>query len=502
MLALLFMAPACASPAAEPPAPLAVHPDNPRYFLFRGKPLVLVTATEHYGSVLNRAFDYDKYLDDLADKNMTLTRTFLLYRELQTPRNPASPCKPESPDYLAPWPRTGPGKALDGEPIYDLDQWNAEYFDRLHRFLRRAGEHGIVVELTLFSHTYSDPVWSLNPLNGRNNKQGIGKVEWPDYDSLTDKALVERQTAYARKIVQETCDQDNVYYEVCNEPAGGRPMHATAADVDAWLRQMTGAVREELKKRGRKHLVFGTQAFDVARLAQELEATFTENVWDAVNIHPHPYIRWQGRTYNMGNFMSRELTLPALRDFCQAVHGQGKPVVLDEDNAASLYRDPTGWTIHRKRAWTAILSGAHYDYIDFSITVGSETGTAAAQRGIRTWMKHLSAFIHSFDFIHARPLPSWVNDKPEHVLAAALAVEGQDYVAYLADGRELTEAGAGEPVGGKVSFALPPGTFRVSLYAPATGMYSPALVMEGGKTVSMELAPFRQDVVLRATRVP
>jgi hypothetical protein len=117
-------------------------------------------------------------------------------------------------------------------------------------------------------------------------------------------------------------------------------------------------------------------------------------------------------------------------------------------------------------------------------------------------MKHLSAFIHSFDFIHARPLPGWVSDKPEHVVAAALAVEGQDYVAYLADGRELTEAGAGEPLGGKVSFALPPGMFRVSLYAPATGTYSPAILMEGGKTVSMELAPFRQDVVLRATRTP
>jgi hypothetical protein len=41
--------------AAEP---LRIHPDNPKYFLFRGKPLVLVTATEHYGSVINRPFDF------------------------------------------------------------------------------------------------------------------------------------------------------------------------------------------------------------------------------------------------------------------------------------------------------------------------------------------------------------------------------------------------------------------------------------------------------------
>ena len=66
--------------AAEP---VRIHPENPKYFLFRGKPLVLVTATEHYGSVINRPFDFEKYLDDAAAKKMTLTRTFLLFREQQ-----------------------------------------------------------------------------------------------------------------------------------------------------------------------------------------------------------------------------------------------------------------------------------------------------------------------------------------------------------------------------------------------------------------------------------
>ncbi len=81
-------------------------------------------------------------------------------------------------------------------------------------------------------------------------------------------------------------------------------------------------------------------------------------------------------------------------------------------------------------------------------------------------------------------------------------MEGKDYVAYLADAREVTDPAAGEPISGKVSFALPAGSFRVSLYSPADGVYSPALRVEGGQTVTMELLPFRQDVVLRATRLP
>src|SRR6266481_8040423 len=158
----------CAS--AQPAEPVKLHPENSKYFLFRGKPLVLLTASEHYGSVINRPFDFEKYLDDAAEHKMTLTRTFLLFRELQNARNPSSPAKPESPDYISPFPRTGPGKALDGEPIYDLDQWNPEYFERLHKFLDVASKDGIVVELTIFSNTYAKDVWALNPLRAENNK--------------------------------------------------------------------------------------------------------------------------------------------------------------------------------------------------------------------------------------------------------------------------------------------------------------------------------------------
>ena len=143
---------------------LRIDPANSKYLLFRNKPLVLISASEHYGSVINRPFDFERYLADAAEHKMTMTRTFLLYRELQSARNPSSPCKPESPDYISPFPRTGPGKAMDGEPMYDLDQWNPEYFERLHRFLDAASKRGIVVELTVFSNSYSPETWALNPL--------------------------------------------------------------------------------------------------------------------------------------------------------------------------------------------------------------------------------------------------------------------------------------------------------------------------------------------------
>ncbi len=480
---------------------IALHPENPKYFLFRGKPLVLVAATEHYGSVVNRPFDFTRYLVEASSQKQTLTRTFLLFRELQSARNPCSPVKPDSPDYIAPWPRTGPGKAIDGEPKYDLDQWNSEYFDRLHRFLDLASNHGIVVELTVFSNTYSDTVWSLNPLRDKNNLQGIGRCEWQEYNSLRDPGLVERQVAYARKIIQETSGYDNVYYEICNEPGGGLPHHVTPAEVDAWQQEIGRTIRDEMRRLNRPHLVFGQNAFSYApAFSQDFDPSFSGALLDAVTVHPLPDLHLGGRTYQLGNFMSKELQLREFRDFFLAAYGSRKPCVSDEDNTASIYRDATGWTIHRKRAWMAIMTGAHYDYIDFSITVGSEAGTEESRRQIRSWMRNLSDFIHSFDIIHAQPAPAWIETKPAPLIDAVLAQPGREYIAYLADAREVADPGAGHPVSGTIAFSLPEGNYLCWLYSPTTGEYSPGIDVGGGKRVTYDLSPFVHDIVLCVRR--
>jgi hypothetical protein len=121
-------------------SPIRIHPQNSELFEFRGRPLVLLTATEHYGAVINRNFDYLTYLDDMASKRQTLSRCFLLFHELSTfnsssgndnplfgapeavrPVNPHSHCKPLAGEYVSPFARTGPGFATDGYSKFDLE---------------------------------------------------------------------------------------------------------------------------------------------------------------------------------------------------------------------------------------------------------------------------------------------------------------------------------------------------------------------------------------------
>jgi hypothetical protein len=486
--------------AASSHPPVRIHPNNPRYFEFRGKPLVLLCATEHYGSVMNRPFRFERYLADHAEKGHTLSRLFLLFRELQAPVNPYSPCKPESPDYIAPWPRTGPGKALDGEPQYDLSRWNDEFFERLHRFFSLASQYGIVIEVTLFSNTYQIEVWNLNPLNPNNNIQRLGPASWNRYLTTSDAPLWEKQQEYIRKVVTELNVYDNFYFEVCNEPGTFNAEETPPQQIDAWQDGVARLIRATEATLPNQHLVVGGQAFTIPPFYQPTDESFANPSFDAVTIHPLPDTNFGGRTYDMGAFMSKQLHLQEYKEFTLAVAQLPKPVVHDEDNIASCYRDFDGWTIHRKRAWVAAMCGAHYDVIDFSIVVHAEAGTEESRRHIRSWIGHLSRFIHSMDVPRTRPLGDWLLEKPPGTLECTLAVEGEDYAVYLADPRELTEAGAGSPLSGTIHFAVPAGTYRISIYSPVTGGYSPALRMEISGEAALELEPFCHDIVVRIQR--
>src|SRR5215216_5865600 len=157
MAAVVALLLSCGCALAQEVKPLALHPENPHYFLFRGKTAVLVGSTEHYGAVMNLDFDYVKYLDELARHGLNLTRTFSgTYREVPASfgitDNTLSPQ-----NYVGPWPANASGK-------FDLTKYDEKYFERLKGFVSEASKRGIVVEYVLFCTLYNDALWNVNPM--------------------------------------------------------------------------------------------------------------------------------------------------------------------------------------------------------------------------------------------------------------------------------------------------------------------------------------------------
>ena len=146
------------------------------------------------------------------------------------------------------------------------------------------------------------------------------------------------------------------------------------------------------------------------------------------------------------------------------------------------------------------MSGAHYDYIDFSINIYLEAGTPESGRNIRTWMKHLSEFVHSLDLARARPLRGIVQSQPQHTCECTFGVENEDFCIYLADQREIGEPDAGKPIAGRVTALVPKGSYRVACYSPVTGVYSPAVTLSSAGALDLEVPSFVHDIAIRITK--
>src|SRR3989442_4130888 len=160
-LTVLLLSGIAALTAPENNKRLQLHPRNPHYFLFRGKPTVLITSGEHYGAVLNLDFDYVKYLDTLAKDGLNLTRTFAgAYCEPSGAFNIASNTLAPSPNrFICPWARSDrPGYANGGDKI-DLTKRDGGYFKRVKDFVAKAGKHRILLEVKLFFPDLQESPW-------------------------------------------------------------------------------------------------------------------------------------------------------------------------------------------------------------------------------------------------------------------------------------------------------------------------------------------------------
>ena len=386
--------------------PLSLHAQNPHYFLFRGKPAILIGSTEHYGAVMNLDFDYIIYLNEIAASGLNVTRTFSgVYVEpsgaFGIQKNTLAPA-PER--YICPWARSSESGYANGGKKFDLSRWDEAYFLRLKDFVAKAGERNIIVELDLFSNFYDTVQWKLSPLNARNNINGIGNIkDQKEILSLRHPEIVGIQEEMVRKIINEMKDFDNLYYEICNEPYFGDTLA-----LREWEKFMTGIVKDAEKDFKQKHLVSNNIANNYRKVTVPRKG---------VSIYNFHYARppeTVAANYHLNN------------------------VIGDNETGFDGINDAP----YRKEAWDFIMAGgALFNNLDYSFTSDNEDGSFIIKKGqpggggrtLRSQFKILAEFMKGIDFINMRP----VNDemvrltKPENMSVHALAREDSIIAAYI-----------------------------------------------------------------------
>ncbi|MDP2897206.1 MAG: PA14 domain-containing protein [bacterium] len=381
--------------------PLKLHPENPHYLLFLGKPTVLITSGEHYGAVLNLDFDYVAYFEELREKGLNHTRTFSgVYREVLgsfgITDNTLAP-KPNR--YICPWARSDTPGYFDGGNKFDLTKWDEDYFRRLKDFMTEASKRGIVVEMNLFCPMYADEMWQACPMNAPNNINGIGNCPRTEVYTLKHKDLLAVHEAVTRKIVEQLKDFDNLYYEVCNEAYfGGVTME--------WQDFIIATIVDAEKSSPSKHLI----SLNIANGRAKVE-------------NPNPAVS----IFNFHYCVPPDTV---------AMNYHLNKVIGENETGFRGNKDVT----YRTEGWDFIIAGgALYNNLDYSFTPQHPRGTfldykspGGGSPALRKQLRILKDFIEGFDFIRMAPDNGVIKSGvPAGMQARALAEKGKAYAIYI-----------------------------------------------------------------------
>ena len=194
--------------------------ENPFYWQYKGEPVLLLG-----GSWQDNLFNHPTYLEEHLDTLVSVGGNYL--RNTMCSRNQGNVR----------------AFAQNEDGLYDLDEWNDEYWERLDRFLQLTEERDIIVQIEIwdpwdyFEDHQSQGGWSHQAFNPANNvtytaeESGLPTAydapptgqpsDHPFFRSvpeLDDLPLVlEYQKAFVDKILSITFNYDHVLYCMHNE---------------------------------------------------------------------------------------------------------------------------------------------------------------------------------------------------------------------------------------------------------------------------------------------
>jgi hypothetical protein len=468
-----------------------VHPANPHYYLYRGRPTILITSAEHYGAVINMDFDYVTYLNALAAYGMNYTRIWPGgCIEVVGEYYSGNTAGPRPSRTILPWQRSSVPSCVYGGNKYDLDKWNPEFFARLKDYVIKAGERGIVVEVNFFNSQYSHR-WPLHPMYYENNIQGVGQCDFKDVQTLKYPDLVRRQSEYVGKITEEVNAYDNVILEVCDEPSNFTP-HAEAGP---WVGHLLQVVHETEARLPKKHLV-----------AQMVEGP----IGGPVDFSRSPLLSIITGQYVWGGEADSEQMggMKGLDD----EYGCGKPIEMNETPYYPFqYREGDPILDSRVEAWEFIVGGgAGFNHLNSRYTVEDPAGNTPDNAQILNALRNLKNFIYSFDFVRMRADKSFVvGGVPQGVYCRGISEPGKQYALYLHHSRLVPApdmmyyiAMPGQYRGEVLVLDLPGGAYKAEWVDPAMGsVLSPVTFVHQGGNQELSTPDYELDIALRIKRV-
>ncbi len=420
---------------------LRVSDKNPRYFTDNSGKAVYFTGSHTWNNLVDMTtdtspekFDYPEYIRWMQSLNHNFIRLWtweLLNWDTQGNRE-SEPKKHTVAPH--PWLRTGPGKALDGQPKFDLNRFDPEYFARLEERVKMAYDAGIYVSVMLFEGwglQFSPGAFENHPFHPENNINGIngdanGDSSGVEIHTLGNEEILSIQEAYVKHVIDRVNQFDNVLYEISNEN------HPPSI---AWQYHMINFIKDYEKELPKQHPVGMTFQYRGGS-----NQTLFDSPADWISPNPE------------GGY--RDNPPPA----------DGSKVILTDTDHLWGIGGNQSWV------WKSFLRGLNPLFMDpYHCKVLSRSCDPVWMDSIRVSLGYTRMLADRMDLLSMLPLPDLASS------TYCLANRGSEYLVYLPDGNEVV-----------VNLEDAPGSFQAEWFNPNTGEFTQSGSIEGGGKVSLK----------------
>ncbi len=433
---------------------LAASSANPRYFAKPDGQIVYLTGSHTWCDFMDcgatdpisSTFDYNAYLDFLADHNHNF---FRLWRAENARGGEAGPDFWFNP---MPYQRSSTCCAFDGGNKFDLTQFDQAYFDRMRQRVIDAGNKGIYVSIMLFdgwsveSKFGGHNPWDGHPYHLNNN---INEVDGDLNDdnqggethTLSSSQVTALQEAYIRKVIDSVNDLDNVLYEISNESTG------STANTN-WQYHMINYIKSYEASKAKQHPVGMT-------------ATWPNYSGTDLTNSPADWISL-GSNVNINTYVPPAAT-------------GSKVILADTDHLCGICGN-------RQWVWKSFTRGENPIFMDVYDPATTSRGMPLDPTGneadIRNNLGYTRSYASRINLVDMLPQPDLCST------GYCLVKTGVEYLAYLPSGNSIT-----------IDLRTAAGSFSMEWFNPVNGITVNGGSVDGGSSRTLN-SPFVSDAVL------
>ncbi len=387
--------------SAEPLKGIEIYPGNPYYWQYEGRPVLLLG-----GSVEDNLFqipDLEEHLDALAAAGGNYVR-----------------CTMSSRDEGNVWPFKKVGE------LYDLDQWNGDYWLRFATFLEETRRRDVIVQVEVWAtFDFYRGNWGRNPFNPKNNSNYSAEESglptevnshpvqtgnpffWSVPAENNQPVVLEYQRRFVDELLAYSLQYDHVLYCMDNE---------TSVTAE-WGAYWANYIREAAQKAGKT--VHATEMWDPWDLDHRMHRATIEHpeTYSFVDISQNNHQKGQAHYDNAQKVRRRIADAPRPLNSVKIYGADGARFGGTRDSVERFWRNIFGG-----------FASARFHR--------PPSGIGLSERA-RRMIRSARDVTDAFDIFRCEPRPDLLGDRQENE-AYCLAEPGRQYAVYFPDGGEVS----------------------------------------------------------------